>query len=142
MTVVDEDVIDIFARTLPGVVADAPALPSDVALAERLGTDPRCLRELRRAGLIAPRRLGRGWIYFAEDIRRASVLVALLALGAEVSELPRALHRSDDTSPVARSRALLEAVQQRNTDRLAGARALERVQLTDTEVFSGADLAS
>lgn len=81
------DLVDVFARLLAGVVASPAVLRSETALAALLRVDPRRLQELRRAGLVTPARPGRGYLYRPGDIRDVSVMLALLRLGATLSEL-------------------------------------------------------
>lgn len=81
------DLVDVFARLLSGVVVSPAIIRSETALAALLRVDPRRLQDLRRAGLIAPARPGRGYVYGPADIRTASVMLALTRLGATLSEM-------------------------------------------------------
>lgn len=81
------DLVDVFARLLSGVVSSPASIRSETALAALLRVDTRRLQEVRRAGLVAPARPGRGYLYRPADIRTASVMLALLRLGATLAEL-------------------------------------------------------
>lgn len=87
MTRARTDLVDAFAGVLSGVVAMSGELRSESAVARRIDTEGRLLQDLRRTGLLAPRRLGRGYVYSGADIRTASVLVALIRLGATAADL-------------------------------------------------------
>lgn len=82
-----EDLVDAFARVLPGIVVTPATFRSETALAGQLRVDPRRIRDLRMARLVTPTRLGRGWVYGPPDIRTLSVMLALLRLGATIREL-------------------------------------------------------
>lgn len=81
------DLVDAFARVLPGVVVTPATFRSETALAGQLRVDARRIRDLRMARLVAPTRLGRGWVYGPPEIRTLSVMLALLRLGATIREL-------------------------------------------------------
>lgn len=81
------DLVDVFARVLSGVVVTPATFRSETALAGQLRVDPRRIRDLRLAGLVAPTRLGRGWVYGPAEIRTLSVMLALGRLGASLREL-------------------------------------------------------
>jgi len=92
------DLVDVFARLLPGVVVTPATFRSETALAGQLRVDPRRIREIRCARLVAPRRLGRGWVYGPEEIRTLSVMLALVRLGATLADLA-AFFGVDDRDP-------------------------------------------
>lgn len=81
------EIVDVFARLLPGVVVTPATFRSETALAGQLRVDARRIRDLRMAGLVTPTRLGRGWVYGPGDVRTLSVMLALLRLGASVHEI-------------------------------------------------------
>lgn len=81
------DLIDLLGRVLSGVVALPPGFLSEAALAERLDLDPRRMRALRRAGVVTPRRLGRGFVYTEAEARVCAVVAALGRLGVAVEEI-------------------------------------------------------
>jgi DNA-binding transcriptional MerR regulator len=85
------DLIDLLGRALAGVVPMPPGFLSEVALAERLDLDPRRMRALRRAGVVAPRRLGRGFVYTESEAKLCAVVAALGRLGVEIDEIARFL---------------------------------------------------
>lgn len=81
------EIVEVFARVLPGVVVTPATFRSETALAGQLRVETRRIRDLRLAGLVAPTRLGRGWVYGPRDVRVLSVMLGLLRLGATVHEL-------------------------------------------------------
>lgn len=85
------ELVDFLADLLrlPTIAPDA--CRSETLLAIALGTPPHALRELRRVGLLTPRREGRAFIYSVSDKKRAAVLVALSKLGATREDLVEAL---------------------------------------------------
>lgn len=132
------EAIDFFATVLPGIVESVAPYRSETALAIALDTTTRRLQELRGAGLVRPRRLGRGYVYGADEVRRSSVLVALMRLGATLADLD-GLMRSDGRrcAPCAARRdapdcgvkrcceALLEDLQVRTEAEIARLRSLD-----------------
>jgi len=88
-----DEAIDFFARVLPGIVESAAPFRSETTLAIALDTTTRRLQELRGAGLVTPRRLGRGYVYGPDEVRRSSVLVALMRLGATLGDLAGLMRR-------------------------------------------------
>lgn len=82
-----QDLVDAFARVLTGIVVTPATFRSETALAGQLRVDPRRIRDLRMARLVAPTRLGRGWVYGPSDIRTLSVMLSLMRLGATIREL-------------------------------------------------------
>ena len=83
------DLIDLLDRVLAGVAPLPPGFLSEAALAERLDLDPRWMRALRRAGVVTPRRLGRGFVYTEAEARFCAVVAVLGRLGVEVDEIAR-----------------------------------------------------
>lgn len=81
------ELVDFLASLLKVSRPDPIGCGSETLLASALGTTPQLLRELRSVGLVAPRRVGRSYLYAPEDIERAAVLVALTRLGASREEL-------------------------------------------------------
>lgn len=82
-----DEIVDVLARVLSGVVVTPATFRSETALAGQLRVETRRIRDLRMAGLVAPTRLGRGWVYGPRDVRVLSVMLAMLRLGATVHEL-------------------------------------------------------
>lgn len=122
------DLVDVFARLLPGVVVTPATFRSETALAGQLRVDARRIRELRAAGLATPKRLGRGWVYGPPDIRTLSVMLALLRLGATTRELERLFdeNRRDETaSPATTCRSFCESLVERMEEEIARLRALD-----------------
>ena len=83
------ELIEFLADVLTGVVESDVPFRSETALATALDATPRRLQDLRRLGLIAPRRLGRGYVYAPSDVRLSSVMIALMRLGATLEDLTR-----------------------------------------------------
>lgn len=130
------DLVDAFARVLPGVVVTPATFRSETALAGQLRVDARRIRDLRMARLVTPTRLGRGWVYGPSDIRTLSVMLALLRLGATIRELEQFFdpdrrsceacgHRAADCSPVDCCRELLIRQERRMREEVARLIALE-----------------
>ncbi|MCE1237459.1 MAG: helix-turn-helix domain-containing protein [Hyphomicrobiales bacterium] len=122
------DLVDVFARLLPGVVVTPATFRSETALAGQLRVDARRIRELRAAGLATPKRLGRGWVYGPSDIRTLSVMLALSRLGATTRELERFFDengREESVSAAAACRAFCENLAERMEEEIARLRALD-----------------
>ncbi|NLH83680.1 MAG: hypothetical protein GX458_22960 [Phyllobacteriaceae bacterium] len=129
------DLIDVFARLLPGVVVPPATFRSETALAGQLRVDPRRIREIRGARLVAPARVGRGWVYGPEEIRTLSVMLALCRLGATLPDLEaffagslRGPDHGDDgssRSPVGLCAAFCRRLESRMEEEIARLRALE-----------------
>lgn len=81
------ELVDFLADLLRVVTIPTDAGRSETLLAIALGTPPHVLRELRRIGLLSPRREGRAFVYSSSDKKRAGVLVALSNLGATRDDL-------------------------------------------------------
>jgi hypothetical protein len=81
------ELIDFLAGVLTGIVVSDEPFRSETALATALSSTPRRLQDLRRLGLVTPRRLGRGYVYGPGDVRMSSVLVGLMRLGATPEDL-------------------------------------------------------
>lgn len=134
------DLVDVFARLLPGVVVTPATFRSETALAGQLRVDARRIRELRAAGLATPKRLGRGWVYGPSDIRTLSVMLALQRLGATTRELERVFdeNRRDDAGTAAAAcRAFCESLVERMEEEIARLRALDAL-VADEVIGAGA----
>lgn len=79
--------IDLLARVLPEVVRPPQGYQSEAGLAAMLGIDPRRLRAFRTAGIAGPRRLGRGFVYGAEEAAACAVAARLAVLGLTTGEI-------------------------------------------------------
>ena len=129
------DLVDVFARLLPGVVVTPATFRSETALAGQLRVDPRRIREIRCARLVAPCRLGRGWVYGPEEIRTLSVMLALVRLGATLADLTTFFGVSDrdhertgadpSRAPIPLCTAFCERLAARMEEEIARLRALE-----------------
>lgn len=81
------ELIALLGRVLGETVGAPTEFQSETALAGRLGVDARRLRALREAGVVAPRRLGRGFVYGAEEARVSAVAARLGDFGLSVGEI-------------------------------------------------------
>ncbi len=149
----DVDAIEVLAGVLPGIVEGAATIRSETTLALLLGTTSRRLNELRRAGLVRPRRLGRGWVYTPADVRRTSVLVTLQGLGATTEDLVSLLGGGAERcsacdrprselrcAPARCCETFLEALRARTEDEIVRLRALDGLlQQYAVEVWQTSD---
>ncbi len=132
------ELIDFLAGLLAGVVETDVPYRSETALAAALDADLRKLHDLRRSGLVTPRRLGRGYVYDPGDVRRCSVLLALMRLGATLADLQAFFAGGRARCPSCPSRederacsiercceALLEDLRARTEDEITRLRALD-----------------
>jgi hypothetical protein len=145
------DLVDAFARVLPGVVVTPATFRSETALAGQLRVDPRRIRDLRMARLVGPTRAGRGWVYGPGDIRTLSVMLALLRLGATVRELETFFDpdrrdcevcggRAAACSPVVCCRELLTRQERRMKEEVARLVALEDLVTTHAQEIGLVDV--
>lgn len=81
------ELIELLSRVLVGVVATPEGYLTEVALAGVLGADPRRLKAIRTAGIVSPRRLGRGFVYTGGEARACAVAACLTGLGVEIEEI-------------------------------------------------------
>lgn len=81
------ELIELLSRVLPDVPHVRDGFLSESALAEILAVDRRWLRELRTAGVVAPRRFGRGFVYANLDARICSVAARLAGLGLSTAAI-------------------------------------------------------
>lgn len=116
---------------LEGLIAEADAIDDDLvteaAVARAVGTTTARLRRLRAAGLVAAERVGRGYIYRRAEARTAAATAALVALGADTSEVAALLARdySGRAEAVEVVAALLGRISERVRRDLARARAFQ-----------------
>ena len=84
---------------LAGILTDVPATGdgylSEAEVAKVVGIDPRRLRALRAAAIVAPRRVGRGFVYASGEARLCAVAATLLRMGTRVEELATLLGEAD-----------------------------------------------
>lgn len=91
------ELIELLSRVLVGVVVTPEGYLTEVALAGVLGADPRRLKAIRIAGIVSPRRLGRGFVYTGPEARACSVASCLIGLGVEIEEIAAFLERPCET---------------------------------------------
>ena len=87
--------IDMLAGVLSGVPATGDGFLSEAEVAETVGLDPRRLRALRAAAIVAPRRVGRGFVYTSGEARLCAVAATLLRMGTRIEELAALFGEAD-----------------------------------------------
>lgn len=79
--------IALIGRVLADVAPTPEGFLSETGLADVLGVDPRRLRALRDAGIVAPKRIGRTYVYDRTQARTSSIAMALTRLELGLPEI-------------------------------------------------------
>ncbi len=134
MRPIKSDLIALLARALAGVAPTPAGYLTEAALAAVLGLDPRRLRAFRQAGIVAPRRLGRGFVYTEDEARTCAVTVALTELGLPFARIAAFL----DDAPSADLGTAIDATAHGRCDRLLR----DLVEEVETEIRALRDFQS